>query len=236
MRRSTRLRVASVSASVSLGDNAPLHPGSNASATTPTQVPPLPANAFLGSSDHFPSVQFISETAWPSNLCLNCSKSNWEEWSLQMSLIADRHGFTDWLDGSFPQPDVTIDAKGHRTWKTNDRSLKAFILQHILRTDYQVVTNLTSAASVFRTLCKCHQDLGTHTQVTLITKVFNTCFRPSIPMSHVIEELDSLHTRILTIGPLDSDHLRTAFLVNALGEHYPHLQSMIRNSYENPSF
>jgi hypothetical protein len=55
-------------------------------------------------------------------------------------------------------------------------------------------------------------------------------------MSHVIEEIDSLHTRILAIGPLDGDHLRTVFLVNALGEHYPQLQSMIQGSYDNPSF
>jgi hypothetical protein len=43
-------------------------------------------------------------------------------------LIADRHGFTDWLDGSFPQPDIITDAKGHHAWKTNDCSLKAFML------------------------------------------------------------------------------------------------------------
>ena len=55
-------------------------------------------------------------------------------------------------------------------------------------------------------------------------------------MLHVIEELYSLHTQILAIGPLDSNHLYTTFLVNALGEHYPHLQLMIQNSYENPSF
>ena len=218
-RRSTRQRAASVSASASVGNDAPLRPGSNASAATPPQGPPVPAVASFGPGEPFPTVQFISESAWPANLSLDRSKSNWEEWCLQMTLIADRHGFTDWLDGSFPQPDVTIDAKGHRAWKTNDRSLKAFMLQHISRTDYKIVATLPTAASVFSSLRKRHEDLGTHTQVTLIAKAFNTRFRPGTAMSHIIEEIDSLHTRILAIGPLDGDHLRTVFLVNALGEH-----------------
>src|SRR6266851_6209461 len=110
------------------------------------------------------------------------------------------------------------------------------MLQHISRTDYKIIATLPTAASVFHTLCKRHEDLGTHTQVTLIAKVFNTCFHPGTAMTHVIEELDSLHTRILAIGLLDGDHLRTVFLVNALGEHYPQLQSMIQGSYDNPSF
>ena len=101
------------------------------------------------------------------------------------------------------------------------------MLQHVSRTDYKIVASLATAASVFESLCKRHEDLGTHTQVTLIAKAFNTRFRPGTAMSQVIEEINSLHTRILAIGPLDGDHLRTVFLLNALGEHYPQLQSMI---------
>jgi hypothetical protein len=52
-----------------------------------------------------------------------------------MTLLADRQGFTDWLQGLFPQPDVTSDPTGHRIWQINDRSLKAFILQHVSRAD-----------------------------------------------------------------------------------------------------
>jgi len=200
------------------------------------QGPQLPAVASFGPSDHFPTVQFIAETAWPKDLCLDRSKSNWEEWSLQMTLIADRHGSTDWLDGSFPQPDIMTDAKSHHAWKTNDQSLKAFMLQHISRTDYKIVAGLATTTSVFESLRKHHEDLGTHTQVTLITKAFNTRFRPGTAMSQIIEEIDSLHTRILAIGPLNGDHLCTVFLLNALGKHYPQLQSMIQASHDNPSF
>jgi len=153
-----------------------------------------------------------------------------------MTLIADCHGFTDWLNGSFPQPDITTNVKGHCAWRTNDHLLKVFMLQHISWTDYKIIATLPTAATIFKSLHKCHKDLGTHTQVTLIARVFNTRFRPGTTMTHVIEEINSLHTRILTIGLLDGNHLCTIFLVNALGEHYPQLQSMIQGSYDNPSF
>jgi len=170
------------------------------------------------------------------NLCLNRSKSNWEEWCLQMTLITNCHGFTDWLDSSFPQPDITTNTKGHHAWRTNDCSLKVFMLQHISQTDYKIVATLSTAATIFKSLRKCHEDLSTHTQVTLITKAFNTRFCPGTAMTHIIEEIDLLHTTILAIGPLNGDHLRTVFLINALGKHYPQLQSMIQGSYDNPSF
>src|SRR6266851_10402127 len=110
------------------------------------------------------------------------------------------------------------------------------MLQHILCTDYKIVASLTTATSIFTSLRKHHEDLGTHTQVTLITKAFNTRFCPGMAMSHVIKEIDLLHTRILAISPLDSNHLCTVFLVNTLGEHRLQLKSMIQGSYDNPSF
>ena len=38
-----------------------------------------------------------------------------------MMLIVDWHRFTDWLNGSFLQPDITTDAKSHCAWKTNNQ-------------------------------------------------------------------------------------------------------------------
>ena len=126
---------------------------------------------------------FISDNNWPKDLCLNHLKSNWEEWSLHMTLIANRHGLADWLDGSFLQPDVTTNPKGHHIWKVNDCSLKVFILQHVSRTNYKIVANLPDASSVFNSLHKHHEALRTHTQVLLIAKAFNTCFCPGTAMS-----------------------------------------------------
>jgi hypothetical protein len=229
-----RQRAASVSAS--LANSNALHPDADASAATPTQGHQQPATASSGTGDPLLTFVFISDNNWPADLCLDRSKSNWEEWSLHMTLLADRHGLADWLDGSFDQPDVTADPKGHRIWRTNDRSLKAFILQHISRTDYKIVSGLPDAASVFSSLRKGHENLDPLTQILLIAKAFSTRFRPGTAMTQVIKEIDSLHTRILAIGPLDGDHLRTVFLLNALGEHYPHLQSFIRANSDSPSF
>ena len=88
-RHSTHQWVASISASASVGNDAPLRPGSNASAATPPQGPPVPAVASFGPGEPFPTVQFISESTRLANLSLDRSKSNWEEWCLQMTLIAD---------------------------------------------------------------------------------------------------------------------------------------------------
>jgi hypothetical protein len=222
--------------SASPANSTPLQPGADASAATPSQGPQQPAAAPFGPGDPLLTLLFISDNNWPKDLCLDRSKSNWEEWSLRMTLIADRQGLADWLDGTFPQPDITTDPKGHRIWKVNDRSLKAFILQHVSCTDYKIVTSLPTASSVFNSLRKRHKALGTHTQVLLIAKAFNTRFRLGTAMSQIIDEIDSLHTRILAIGPLDGDHLRTVFLLNALGEHYPQLQSFIQANSNNPSF
>ncbi len=233
-RSNARQRAASVSAPSAT--SAPLRPETAASATTPAQGPQNPATASFGPGDPLPSVQFISDSSWPADLCLDRSKSNWEEWSLRLTLIADRHNFSDWLDGSFPQPDVTADPKGHRFWKANDRSFKAFMLQHISRADYKIVANLPDSASVFKALRKRHEDLGVHTQVILIAKALNLRFRPGTSMSQVVDEIDSLHSRIVAIGPLDDDHLRSVLLLNALGEHYPQLQSSIHGNSDNPNF
>jgi hypothetical protein len=152
-----------------------------------------------------------------------------------MSLITDYHSFTNWLNGSFLQLNISANTKGHYAWRTNDWSLKAFMLQHISPTDYKLVASLPTCATVFEALHKCHENLGPLAQILLIFKVFATCFHPGVMMTKVIKEIDSLHTRILAMGPLEGNHLCTVLLLNALGEHYPHLQSFIRTS-NNPSF
>ena len=55
-------------------------------------------------------------------------------------------------------------------------------------------------------------------------------------MSQVVDEIDALHARIVAIGPLDDDILRTVFLINALGKHYPQLQSYIKATSDSPNF
>ena len=81
--------------------------------------------------DPLHTVQYILDNAWPATLILDRLKSNWEDWSLHLTLIADEKGFTDWLHGFYPQPDANTDPKGNWVWLINDHSLKAFMLHHI---------------------------------------------------------------------------------------------------------
>ena len=102
-------------------------PDASTAGSVPTTQTSAPA-ASLAPGDPLHTVQYISDTAWPSSLILDRSKSNWEDWSLRLTLIADEKGFTDWLHGFYPQPSTATDPKGNRVWLVNDRSLKAFIL------------------------------------------------------------------------------------------------------------
>jgi hypothetical protein len=111
-------------------------------------------------------------------------------------LIADEKGFTDWLHGFYPQPDAATDPKGNRVWLINDRSLKAFMLRHVSRADFQAVSHLLTSSSVFNALRKRHEDLGVHTQVMLMQKALKLRFRPGVPLSQTADEMDALHRRI----------------------------------------
>jgi hypothetical protein len=166
-------------------------------------------------------VQYISDNAWPSSLILDRSKSNWEDWSLRLMLIADEKGFTDWLHGLYPQPNVTTNPKGNWVWLINDRSLKAFMLCHVSRADYTAVSHLPTSSSIFSELRKCHENLGVYTQVMLMQKALKLCFRLGVPLSQTANEMDALHRCIVTIGPIDDNKLRSVFFLNGLREFFP---------------
>jgi len=202
--------------------------------TTPT-LTPAQSNS-LAPSDPLHTVQYISDNAWPSSLILDQSKSNWEDWSLRLTLIADEKGFTDWLHGFYPQPNATTDPKGNRVWVINDRSLKAFMLRHVSRADYTAVSHLSTSSSVFSELCKCHENLGVHTQVMLLQRALKLRFRPGVPLSQTADEMDMLHRRIIAIGPFDDNKLRSVLFLNGLGEFFPQLQSTIQATCSSSSF
>jgi len=133
-------------------------PGAGSSAPTQT---PAPSNSLVP-GDPLHTMQYILDNAWPLSLILNRSKSNWEDWSLCLTLIVDEKGFTDWLHSSYPLPNVTTDPKGNRVWLVNDRSLKAFMLQHVSHVDYKAVSHLLTSSSIFNALRKHHEDLRVH--------------------------------------------------------------------------
>jgi hypothetical protein len=111
-------------------------------------------------------------------------------------LICDRQGFTDWLDVTFPIPVASADPHGFHVWTLNDRSLKAFILHNILQLDYKAVCNLPDSRAVFAELRQRHEKLGGHTQILLIKKAMKLQFKPGIPLSHTLDEIDTISEKI----------------------------------------
>src|SRR5260221_1138294 len=114
------------------------------SSNTPTST----AVSAMGPDDILLTMQYINDNAWPTDFELDLDTGNWPLWRRRISLLADRQGFTDWLDGTLARPDKITHAKAHHIWNSNDRSLKAFILSHISQRDYDSTCNLTTAHEV----------------------------------------------------------------------------------------
>ena len=152
---------------------------------------PAPSHFIVG--DPLNIVQYMNAPTWPADLRLDRSKSNWNEWSLRLTLTCDRQGFTEWLDETFPPPDRAADPLAHRVWTINDRSLKAFILLHVSQRDYKAVCDLPSSRDVFNELRKRHEKfLGPHTQILLLKQAMDQRFRPGVPLSQTLGEIDML--------------------------------------------
>lgn len=176
----------------------------------PNQMVPLPTRAHLVDqrpllwSPHSDltnvlasnTVLYINENVcrWPSGFKLDIDLDNWEEWSLEISWKAAQRGFTEWLNGSYPQPSATTHANEHRIWAINDRSLKDFILSHVSQNDYRSVSHLPTSHAVFEELRKTHTKQGLCARMVLIKKAMEIRFRPDIPLSGTVDEIYALHT------------------------------------------
>ena len=154
--------------------------------------------AALGPDDVLASntVLYINENVcrWPSGFKLDIDLDNWEEWSLEISWKAAQRGFTERLNGSYPQPSATTRANEHRICAINDRSLKDFILSHVSQNDYRSVSHLPTSHAVFEELRKTHTKQGLCARMVLIKKAMEIRFRPDIPLSGTVDEIYALHT------------------------------------------
>ena len=83
---------------------------------------------------------FISDAAWPADLVLDRLKSNWEQWNRCLNLVVDQRHFSFYLDGTFSCPDEMAHPKAALNWKSNDRALRAFILEHVSNVDYGIAS------------------------------------------------------------------------------------------------
>ena len=186
--------------------------------------------------DPLNTVQYITDPAWPADLRLDCSLCNWEEWSRRLKLICRGQGFTEWLDVTFMPPDAALYPRAHRIWTLNDHSLKSFILCHISQQDYEAVRDLPDSRTVFAELRRRYEKLGRHMQILLLVKAMKVQFRPGVPLSQTLGEIETIFEKIEAIGPPDYDQLKVAVAIHALGDHYPNLQSAILSITKQENF
>ena len=223
----------STSATLSGSGVSPVAMTAGSSAIAPTSVI---ASTAVNFNDYILTIQYLNDSRWLSDLILNMDQANWETWSRAILLAASHQGFKDWLDGMLLQPDLATHAKAHRIWCSNDKSLRAFILSHVSNNDYKHVSHLNTSHKVFEVLCAQHENLGLHAQVVLLKKVLEIHFTPDVPLSKTISEISSLHKRIVAMGLINNDKLKSVLIINTLNDHFENIQSNLMSLTDDPSF
>ena len=106
--------------------------------------------------------RYFSDSSWPRDMVLDLNKSNWPEWNKCLTLAASRQGFSSWLNGTLPCPDVNTSPRAHWIWNGSDESLRSFILEYISNIDYEGLGALAqngSAHAVYVALKQRHEKL-----------------------------------------------------------------------------
>ena len=191
-----------------------------------------------GPDDIIFTLQYINDNAWPSDLELDLDLGNWPLWSRRVALLADRQGFSEWLDGSLVCPDKVTHPKANQIWMKNDRSLKAFLLSHISQRDYDNTSSLLSSHLVMEELHRVHEKQGLHAKIVLMKQATDKRFNVDTPLSKTVDEYVTLHKRIIQMGPIDPDQLLATYLINGLNDipAFENLQSNIITSADDPAF
>jgi gag-polypeptide of LTR copia-type len=114
----------------------------------------------------------------------------------------------------------------------NDQSLRAVILSHVSDYDYESVSHLPTSHAVFEELRKTHEQ----SQMILVKKAMEMRFRPDVPLSKTVEEIDALHFKIVNMGPIDNDQLKAVFLLNALNDNFEDIHYHLMSMADDPSF
>jgi len=162
-------------------------------------------------------------------------KDNWPEWRRRFTLLAGRLGFSRWLDESRTCPDPGAYPNAHRTWKTNDRAVRAVILERVSETDYSLVSHLRESHAVFEELRKRHErGSSIYSQMPLLLKLSDMQFGPATPMSETVCEMKRLFARIVKMGRIDDDRLLAFLAMHALGEQSRHLPSSVQAKINAP--
>ena len=178
---------------------------------------------------------FLPDPSWPADLLLDALKSNWEEWNRRLNFVVDQRNFSYYLDGTFLCPDATQHPKAACYWKSNDRALRSFILEHISENNYSMVNKHTTSHDVYEALRSNHQFQGLYAQVHVIKEALKTRFSPALtPYSHTLNSIDKLHERFIKMGKMDDDQLKIILIMNALSDNCRTLQTAVNEMLQNP--
>jgi gag-polypeptide of LTR copia-type len=209
------------------------------SSTTPAVPPTVPGTSSqppIWPSNLPLTEKYMNDPTWPADLVLDREKGNWEEWSSRLNILAERQGFSFWLNGTFSQPPLSDDATRHFTWNINDASLRGFIRQYISIADRDDVADLKSSAQIFAFLSNRYVALGTWAQCNRLADLWNIRFRNGTSMEETIQQIESIHKKVSAMGPINWDKIKAIALVNALSGDFEHLQSSIQQKVEDPNF
>lgn len=193
----------------------------------------------MGTGDILLTERYLTDNSWPSDLILDLDKSNWPDWSKRLNLLAIGQGFGGWLNGTLQCPDVNTHPRAYWIWKGNDDSLRAFILKNISAIDYEglgAMAHTSSAHLIYQLLRQRHEKLGLWAQLNFIKKALDIRISRSTSISAVITDIRRLYNQIMAVGPINPDQLFTAFLINAMGDEFPHLQSQMQAMTKDPNF
>src|SRR6266571_5157681 len=205
--------------------------GTSGTGTVPTGDPTLtPTTSGSGGTTDviINEKPFTSDSAWPKDLILDRTKSNWEEWDRRLNLVVDQRLYSLYLDGTFPCPDLAIHPKAALNWRLNDRALRGFILEHVSNVEYGIASRSALAHDVYTVLRKSQENLGPHAQVHLMKKALDTriSLAPPLNIGQTLDEIDRLHDRFTKMGKMDDDKFKMLLYINCL-DPLPQLQSSV---------
>ena len=177
---------------------------------------------------------FHSDPNWPATLILDKGKSNWEEWDRRLRLIADQRGFGPYLNSTLACPDPKMEPGNAYGWTISDAALHAFILEHVSYHEFDTASVHQSSHDVYTSLRNTHQKQGPYAQMKVIKEALASRFTPNAPLTCTFDQISMLHARLVKMGKLKDDQTLCIWVLNALCDHYPRLQTSVNDMLANP--
>ena len=178
----------------------------------------------------------MKDVAWPSDLILDLTKSNWTKWNYMLKLAVCQCGICPWLEGSIPCPNLATSPDAYHIWMHNDDSLSAFITCYISKSDVLQMELCTTASAIYAHFHSLHEQQGAYAQLSLFTKVLQVCLIYDTPLDETVAEIATFHKWIIAMGSMKDDDLLVAFLLHSMSDNFPHLQDAIQNMMHLTNF